>query len=135
MEVLGGYRCRWGFHDSDYHKIWGAPDGGIRIGGWGHQGGVATHQRAQTPGTEEKLRCRVLVEVVVPLIPPLEGQHCDQVTVIWQAAHSLSRESCDITAEWTNQGIRRRLTQVQDLQKAFGAKSVAALQYLWPATP
>lgn len=74
------------------------------------------------------------MEVKVPLIPALESQCCHQIAVIWQIYCSLFREFGDITTEWTHQEIGRRLTEVQDLDEALQAQTVAALKHLWPAT-
>lgn len=90
-------------------------------------------QGRQASRTEEKL-CRCVL-VGVPLIPPVESQGCYQVAVIWQAAHRLSLQRGDAAAERTNQSIRGRLSQVQDLDETFGTETVAAVQHLWPATP
>ncbi len=142
VEVLGGRRHRRRLHDGNDHKVRGAPDGGVGGGGRSRGGGgrgchrwIATHQRAQASGAEEQLRGPLLVEVEVPLIPALEGQRRHQVAVIWQAAHRLPRQSGNIAAERAHHGVGRRLTQVQDLSKAFGAQTVTALKHLWPATP
>ena len=145
VQILCGCRHRWRLHDGNDHKVRGAPDGGVggggRSGGGGGGGGrgchrqAATHQGAQASGAEEQLCGRLLVEVEVPLIPALEGERRHQVAVIRQAAHGLPGQSGDIAAERAHHSIWRRLTQVQDLSEALGAKTMAALEHLRPATP
>lgn len=73
------------------------------------------------------------MELEVPLIRALDSQRLHQVVVIRQVAHRLLWQSGDVTAERTHHGIGRRLTQVQNLHKAFGAQTVATLEHLRPA--
>lgn len=137
VNVSGGRWCRWRLHNGDDHKVRGAPDGGVRRGRRrvGHGGSVAACQRAQASGAEEQLRRRVLMEVQVPLIPALESQRCHQVAVVGQIYHGLFREFADVATERTHQDAGRRLAEVQDLDEALGAQTVAALEHLRPAAP